>query len=606
MTLRTRLIVLGGVATLALAVLGAVTLTLMSGISNSAGTASSAQHEQALLDRAYESWTLNDDQNNMYAALIALHSAAQTALANTTWGQAVAGYRDAAADLAQLRTALAGQPARLAEVAGIVASLNDYNHFSQELRRAGLAGNTKRAVYIQTVANLVPSNALPTEFSRLQLQLQATGSSSTRAVRDQASSAILETLIVLALSIPLLVLVIVTTIRSITSGVRRITRRVELLRSELGERLGPAVGALASGDLTVELASAWQPDTVDRADELGEIMRALEDAGESVNACCDSYNQSAGQLRDLIGRVTNTAGVISDSSHLVATSSGESGSAAAEIADTIGTIAGGAERQVSMIDEMLRAAEQVAAGVAESAERAEETASMAAQARDNAHDGLLAAEQADVAMRAVQDSSESVTEAISELATMSEQIGSIVGTITSIAEQTNLLALNAAIEAARAGEHGRGFAVVAEQVRKLAEESSAATSQISGLVVTIQDRTASAVRIVHDGATQTEEGGTVVKRAAASFAAINAAIDEISARVADIAAASQEMTASAEALQQGMAAAVSVAQESVASTEQVAASTQQSSAATEQIAATAQSLAENARLLDELVGSFTV
>ena len=119
--------------------------------------------------------------------------------------------------------------------------------------------------------------------------------------------------------------------------------------------------------------------------------------------------------------------------------------------------------------------------IAEINQKAEKTSKVASSSHELTGDVLVTTDELEDAMK-------NAILSIASLESESKEITKIISTINAISNQTSLLALNASIEAARAGEFGKGFTVVASEIKKLASETSNATTVIEKLISSIQKK----------------------------------------------------------------------------------------------------------------------
>jgi methyl-accepting chemotaxis protein len=153
------------------------------------------------------------------------------------------------------------------------------------------------------------------------------------------------------------------------------------------------------------------------------------------------------------------------------------------------------------------------------------------------------------ALVGVKEALDQGTAVIDDLNNSSKEVGPIIESIFVIARKTNMLALNAAIEAARAGEQGKGFAVVAEEVRRLAEATTASTLKVERFVEGLRERVRSAVEVLK-GAGRIEETIPVVYRISDAFINLVPAVDAANTSLGNLASLIQENQQEIEHLRQ--------------------------------------------------------
>lgn len=317
---------------------------------------------------------------------------------------------------------------------------------------------------------------------------------------------------------------------------------------------------------------------VSRRIAAGDLSTRVEVSSSTQDSVMSSIKIMQDELQHAVTDVRRSADAIATAAQLMNTAGAQvraSSSAQAEAASAVAA-----------------AVEQTSVSISETAGNARIADDTASRARGDIDRTLTAVRETVTNVDSLAIMISKASDDVALLANSSRRIEGIVQTIKEIADQTNLLALNAAIEAARAGEQGRGFAVVADEVRKLAESTTKATAEISGLIAGIQTEVDVAVAQM---AGANEKAGTTRDHVNASTAALDAAST-------DTGLVTEAVRTIADAVREQDVAVQQVAQR----IEQIAQMTEENTTAAGNAADTARHLDQLAGKLREAVARFRV
>jgi methyl-accepting chemotaxis protein PixJ len=259
------------------------------------------------------------------------------------------------------------------------------------------------------------------------------------------------------------------------------------------------VDPLAQGDLTIRAKVT--------EDEIGTIA--------------DSYNSTIVALQKLVTQVKSAA-------EEVKTTTGSNEIAIQKLA--VETVAQAEE--IAQTFQQIQAMNEAIRIVSANALKAED---LAKQANQTIAEGDLAMNLTVAEIQTIQATVVETADKVKKLGDSSQEIALAVNAISHFAAQTHLLALKASIEAARAGERGKGFAVIADEVRSLATQSAAATSEIENLINKIQLETTEVVSAMIASKEQVATGSELIKKSRTSLDSVNHASNQIGQLVEEIA-----------------------------------------------------------------------
>lgn len=377
----------------------------------------------------------------------------------------------------------------------------------------------------------------------------------------------------LGIALVLLILSLIITYIFATIFTRPITRLVD------------SAIRIKEGDLTERI-------DVTTTNEIGQLQEVFNEMAISLEGVIKEINRTTVEVSDFVIELNSDVDLTAKAS--------------TEISQAIESVAADTSNQMSSVEGVAGAIENMVHEINEMTARynvvveASEAASALAQ---NGADGI---ENIQHMMVNITMASSTTAKLIRNLDKHTQDIGMAGQLITQISEQTNLLALNAAIEAARAGEHGRGFAVVADEVRKLAEQSKGASTEIIKLIKNIQLETRNAVKVIEDGADGVAEGNAITNKAAVSFSEIVERTNQATEAMRNLSTNIDKIFMGVGAVENTMTEVTGVAQATAAGAEEVLASTEEQTAVIQHMSTSAETLGHMADGLKHLVNRFKV